>query len=526
MITLIYTLSILAMMILPVVLAAALRRRFSVPWFLFCAGILTFIAAQIVHIPLNKWLVDLGILPQAGAATTIPLWQTALILGLTAGICEELARTGGYAILKRFRTFGDGVMMGLGHGGIEAMLFGGVLTAATLSGLLSIADTDLTLLNLSAVQTASLQKQLGEVMSSPWMAFLPLLERLLAIVMQVVFSMIIWRAFALRSAWYVILAIVYHTLVDATLVYCAELLQNVWIVEAIFLVLLAPGVIWLALIFPRQNISNPPIREDWKIFKLALRKEILEQWRTRRALVVLAVFGAFGMMSPLLAYFTPQMLRMVPGAEQFADLVPTPTTADALAQYIKNISQFGFILAILLGMGAVAGEKERGTASLILSKPMTRWAFITSKFTAQLLVYLAGFILAMLGAYLYTLILFGAFSFSAVASISLLLLIWLLPYMIVTLNGSVIAKTTGAAAGIALLGAVILLIVSGIPQLGAFLPGALVAWAGQIALTTTTSVNAVAPASIAANGGAVAACLMLTIIGLITAISIFEQQEP
>ena len=50
-------------------------------------GILTFIASQVVHLPLNAWLADLGILPHAGRAETPPLWQFALVAGLTAGLC-------------------------------------------------------------------------------------------------------------------------------------------------------------------------------------------------------------------------------------------------------------------------------------------------------------------------------------------------------------------------------------------------------------------------------------------------------
>jgi ABC-2 type transport system permease protein len=222
------------------------------------------------------------------------------------------------------------------------------------------------------------------------------------------------------------------------------------------------------------------------------------------------------MLSPLLAYFTPQMLRAVPGAEQFADLVPTPTTADALSQYIKNISQFGFILAILLGMGAVAGEKERGTASLILSKPMARGAFVTSKFIAQMTVYLLGFLLALLGAYFYTLVLFGEIDFSALVLITLLLFAWLLPYVTVTLLGSVLAGSTSAAAGIALAGAVVLLISSNVPQIGALMPGALVGWAGQL------GIGNVPPAP---NGGALAVIAVLTVVGLIAGIAVFERQE-
>ena len=50
----------------------------------------------------------------------------------------------------------------------------------------------------------------------------------------------------------------------------------------------------------------------------ALAKEWLEQRRTHRLLIVCLIFLLFGLMSPLLAKFTPEIIKMVPGGEQIA----------------------------------------------------------------------------------------------------------------------------------------------------------------------------------------------------------------
>ena len=136
-----YTLSVFLMIVLPVLFAALLRRRIQVAWWLFCVGILTFIVSQVVHLPLNDWLMEIKLLGQPGLDDSHPLWWNAMLLGLTAGLCEELARALGLflltAVLRRRQgaapqwTLGQGLMLGLGHGGIEAMFFGGVLVAAT-----------------------------------------------------------------------------------------------------------------------------------------------------------------------------------------------------------------------------------------------------------------------------------------------------------------------------------------------------------------------------------------------------------
>jgi ABC-2 type transport system permease protein len=102
-------------------------------------------------------------------------------------------------------------------------------------------------------------------------------------------------------------------------------------------------------------------------FAVLLRKELLEQWRTTRLPVVATVFLLVGLSSPLLARFAPEIISAV-GGDQFQIVLPTPTSADAYDQLAKNLGQFGALIAVLLAMGSVATEKERGTASLLTSR--------------------------------------------------------------------------------------------------------------------------------------------------------------
>ena len=96
-----------------------------------------------------------------------------------------------------------------------------------------------------------------------------------------------------------------------------------------------------------------------RIFWVALRKELIEQWRSYRLVVVGAVLLVFGLASPLLAKYGPEVIRLaLPEGEEILKLIPSPTAADAVAQYLKNISQFGILLAVLMTMGSVAQEKD------------------------------------------------------------------------------------------------------------------------------------------------------------------------
>jgi ABC-2 type transport system permease protein len=541
-----YTLSVILMILTPVFLAVWLRRAAPAAWLLFGLGCLTFGLSQVVHFPLNAWLADLGWLPGKGVTlfeSGLSVWRAALTLGLTAGLCEELLRFAGYLFLRQIKPawlrLPDALMLGLGHGGIEAMVFGGVLTAATLSALLPLQNADLAQLGLNAAQLQALETQLARLTADPARAALPWLERLLAISAHVTFSLLVWKAFvagSLRRGWvYIPLAVAYHAAVDAVAVWAAyEFEGSIWMIEGLLALALLPGWIWAIWQIrsqPRAAYSPAAgLREEWRVWGVALIKELRQLWRTRRLLVMGAIFLVFGMGSPLLAKFTPQMLSSIEGAEMFADLIPEPTAGDGMVQYIKNISQFGFILAVMLGMGAVAGEKERGVAALILSKPMPRWAFLTSKFAAQALMYAGGFALAGLGAYYYSWFLFGPLAADSFLLLNILLLLWLLTFVALSLLGSALGASTAAAGGIGLGLSVLLMLAGAIPQIVPLLPGALLGWASQLG-QAAAGVPASMPGE-AANasgaitaGGAAAAALVVITMAMVLSLGVFEQQE-
>ncbi len=514
-----YTLTVSITILLPIGLAIWFRRRFDAPWWLFLVGVATFIGSQIYHIPLNNWLTDLGIIGAVEKGDPALLW-TAIILGLSAGLSETIARAIGYGLLFRSRKASkmpSGIMIGLGHGGIEAMALGGVLLAATIGGLWGIRNTDLTTLELSAAQVTAVTDQLAHIHKIQFI-FLPLLERMIAMTFHVVSSLLVWHAFSHKKVGYFLAAAAYHSFFDATAVYASVNLQSIWLVELLLFVMVLPAALFLWRtwrVMEKRPFPPAPIRAELTLFRVALRKELLYQWRTKRVIIVLAVFLLFGFGSPMLAYFTPQLLQNIEGAEMLSGLIPTPTNADALAQYIKNITQFGFIIAVLLGMGAIAGEKEKGTTAMVLSKPLPRWAFIMSKFVAQTAVYLIAFLLAGLAAAYYTSLLFEPWALGQFLFGNLLLLIWLLVYTAVTILGSTVGKTTGAAAGISLAGAILLLISGTIPKWSPFTPSGLVGWASQLGLDST----------IGANPGGLAANIVLILMLLLTAVAVFETQE-
>jgi len=295
-----YTISITLAILMPVAAAIALRRRFNVAWSLFCVGMATFVGSQIFHIPFNNWLTDIGVIGDLSPDAT-NLLITAIVLGLSAGLSESIARAVGYAILFRRESAQqreDGIMVGLGHGGIEAMLIGGVLLAASVSSLWALQGTDLATLELSTVELTAVSEQLDLFASTPLhLIFLPLLERALAMVLHVVLSVLVWTAFKRRQVRWFITAVLYHALVDGSIVYAAQFVENLLWIEGLLILFLIPGALWLWKTWPSSSHrSIAPLRQEMGLFLTAVSHELSYQWKSKRLMIIVVVFVLFGLL--------------------------------------------------------------------------------------------------------------------------------------------------------------------------------------------------------------------------------------
>ncbi|MFN8630047.1 MAG: ABC transporter permease [Chloroflexota bacterium] len=227
-------------------------------------------------------------------------------------------------------------------------------------------------------------------------------------------------------------------------------------------------------------------------FAILLRKEIAEGWRSRRTPVVLALFFVMGLAAPLLARFTPDIVTASGGAG-LAAAIPTPTTADAVDQFGKLTGQLGAFVAILLAMGAVATDRERGTAALLLVKPVGRPAYLASKMVAIAATLLAASIVAGVTATAYTAVLFEVLPpTGTVIAIALTWLGLLVPAAI-TFLGSVVGRSAAVAAGLGFAWVVLGGILAALPSVGGDMPAALTAQARSFALGAGASGPLAAP---------------------------------
>lgn len=219
-------------------------------------------------------------------------------------------------------------------------------------------------------------------------------------------------------------------------------------------------------------------------FAIFLRKELRESLRTNRLLVAVVVFAILGILSPLAAKYTPELLQSLgtTGSGGVTFIAPTPTVKDAITQFIKNVAGTGIFVAVLLPMGLVAREKERGTAAFVLTKPLSRTAFLAAKLVALGLTLAAGVAVGALATYWYTALLFTPISLGGFVAAALLVLLSLLVYASFTFLGSTLVSAQLPAAGIGLAGWIAISILGIFPRIQQYTPAGLLDPASQLAL--------------------------------------------
>jgi uncharacterized membrane protein YhfC len=215
----------LLMIAIPVVLGFYLTRRFGFGVRLWWIGAAGFVLSQVGHIPFNALLTQLfqnGVLPPPPVEWRLPF--NALVLGLSAGLWEELTRAGIFRWwAKDARSWRKGVLLGAGHGGSEAILLG-VLVLVTFFNMVVLRNMDLS--QVVPPEQLDLTRQgVQDYWSAPWhMVMLGALERALTIPSQIAFSVLVLQAFTRGRSYWVALAVLYHTVLDAAVVY----LGGVW----------------------------------------------------------------------------------------------------------------------------------------------------------------------------------------------------------------------------------------------------------------------------------------------------------
>lgn len=243
-----YPLGILLVLALVIGLGVYLTRKFNLRWRLFWIGGALFILSQVLHIPFNiamDRLFDRGILPLP--PEEFQLLFSAVFLGLSAGLFEELTRYAGYRWwAKEARSWPQGLLFGAGWGGMEAIIFFVVVMLLNYIIFMALRTVDLTSM-LPPAQLIPLQQGLDLFWGVAWYdSMLGALERMLVLPVQMALSVMVLQVFTRGQSRWLWFAIGWHALLDAAAVLSVRQL-GAYATEGILAIftLLSIGIIFL-----------------------------------------------------------------------------------------------------------------------------------------------------------------------------------------------------------------------------------------------------------------------------------------
>ncbi len=177
-----------------------------------------------------------------------------------------------------------------------------------------------------------------------------------------------------------------------------------------------------------------------------INKELTEQWRTKKILILVVVMLFSAIASPIIAKLMPELLKSI-SIQGLTINLPESTYRDSIDQFIKNISQIGLLVVIFVVASAMTDEKSRRTLEIVMTKPIPRGLFIFSKFAAYFISISAIFALASWVFYNYTVMTFTTFSSLNFWIMSKCMLAYMLMVVSFTVLASTIFKNAIIAGG-------------------------------------------------------------------------------
>jgi ABC-2 type transport system permease protein len=181
-------------------------------------------------------------------------------------------------------------------------------------------------------------------------------------------------------------------------------------------------------------------------FTVVLAKEFKEILRTKKIIVLPAVFIFFGLLGPVLLHLMPELLE----SQGLNISLPPPTPEQAAAEYFEAATLFGAIALILVAMGAVAEERAKGSIQIILSKPIRRSHFLLAKLLSIGGLAALSLFLGAVACLYYTQLLIGDLPVGSYLVGVLLVALFLLVLVALTILFSVVLGSQMAAGGAAI----------------------------------------------------------------------------
>lgn len=210
-------------------------------------------------------------------------------------------------------------------------------------------------------------------------------------------------------------------------------------------------------------------------FATFLKKEMTEQLRSGKLMILGILFVLFGIMNPAVAKLTPWLMELMAESLAQSGMTVTEVTVSALdswAQFFKNIPM-ALLAFVLLEGGIFTKEYGSGTLVLSLTKGLARYKVVVAKTLAMTALWTVGYFLCAGITYGY-----NAYFWDNSVAKSLgfsLVVCWLFGLFTIALMTLFSTLAKGSSGVLLGTGGVILgcYLVSIVPRVGEYLPTAL-----------------------------------------------------
>ncbi len=188
--------------LIPLGVGYYVTSRFGTSWRQWFVGALMFLLS-LLRIPLNAFANQVILAAPISQMTYI---FVSLVPSFTAGLFEEAARYIGIRFIIKDSSYEKGLTYGAGHGGIESIFLVGIGVLTVGMALLTSPHT-IPPYQLEAIQATPLI-----------MPLVGLYERIMAMIMQIGFSILVLESVLRKDIRYLVAAIALHTLADFLLI--------------------------------------------------------------------------------------------------------------------------------------------------------------------------------------------------------------------------------------------------------------------------------------------------------------------
>lgn len=227
--------SLILSILLPAFIAVYFYKKYRISFKpVWVGALIFFVFVLILERMMHQYLLV------SNTTTAIALsdpWAFAAYGAFAAGIFEEVGRFVGYKLLLKGHTERkDGLAYGIGHGGIEAILVGGVAAIQNLYfSLLLNKGTLESSLGAKVPQQTVLQIK-NVLISTPSYTFLLSgFERAFALSIQILLSLVVLYGIKERKYIFLLYAILIHAAVDfPAALFQKGMFSNMWVMEGIY----------------------------------------------------------------------------------------------------------------------------------------------------------------------------------------------------------------------------------------------------------------------------------------------------